>query len=241
MQLRAGTLMPNTETPVGEGINAATRAIIIVDGVQYAAIVKRIPLNAIIAECFSGMLFRAWNLPSPEPILLRHGSDLLYASMDAGYPNLKQRLGWSDDLPADQKEILAKICASIVCGWEDIPTAMAADEVIANADRNLGNFLWDGIDHSYIDHERSMGLYPQNVNLIAEFSKLLGLAEDMERKGVAAAFALDQTVLQNLHPAPGISFTSSIEYVQDRLRGLAARIIDRFPKPTDLLSGIAQS
>ncbi|MGN8188227.1 hypothetical protein ACTJLD_19805 [Burkholderia sp. 22088] len=238
MKLRAGTLVPNTETPVGDGVNAAVRAVIRVDGVSHLAIVKRIPLQAVLAECFCGLLFRIWGLPTPEPILIQDNGDVLFASMDAGYPNLKKRLGWNDQIPESQQQALLKFCADIVCGWTDSAQAMAADEAIANADRNLGNFLWDGTDHAYIDHERTLGLYPQDANIIAELAKFAGKADEIERAGVAAALVLDASAPTRITPPENVDFSTFVAYVERQLQGLAGRVLARFPKPTDLLSGI---
>lgn len=241
MKLRSGTLVPNTETPVGEGVNAAVRAVIRVDGISQLAIVKRIPFQSVLAECFCGLLFREWGLPTPEPILIRDNTEVLFASMDAGYPNLKKRLGWDDQLPENQQQALVNLCAQIVCSWPDIPHALAADEAIANADRNLGNFLWDGSEHSYIDHERTLGIYPQSRNIIAELAKLANKAEEIERAGVAAALTLDLAAPNKIVAPVDVDFSSCVNFVERQLQGLANRVLARFPKPTDLLSGLQGS
>ncbi|WP_060733569.1 hypothetical protein [Burkholderia cenocepacia] len=237
MKLRIGDLVPNTETPVGEGVNSAVRAIIRVDGKSYAAIVKRIPIEAVLAECFCGLLFRLWELPTPEPILLQSGDDILFASLDVGYPNLKKRMGWPDTLASGQRQILETMCARIVCSWDDIAKAMAADEAIANADRNLGNFLWDGANHSYIDHERTLGLWPHERNIIAILAQLAGRAEEIQRSGVAAALVLDPTAQTKISGPDGVDFSAYATFVAGQLQGLARRVLARFPEPKDLLSG----
>lgn len=241
MKLRSGTLIPNTETPVGEGVNAAVRAVVRVDDVSQLAIVKRIPLQAVLAECFCGLLFRGWGLPTPEPIIIRDNSEILFASIDAGYPNLKKRLGWDDQLPESQQQALVNLCAQIVCSWTDTPRALAADEAIANADRNLGNFLWDGSEHAYIDHERTLGLYPQHRNIIAELAKLANKAEEIERAAVAAALVLDGAAPNQIVPPDDVDLCACVNFVERQLQGLAGRVLARFPKPTDLLSGLQAS
>ncbi|MDN7497957.1 hypothetical protein QZM89_22400 [Burkholderia gladioli] len=237
MKLRVGELVPNTETPVGEGINSAVRAIIRVDGKSYAAIVKRIPVEAVLAECFCGLLFRLWDLPTPEPILLQSGTDILFASLDVGYPNLKKRMGWSDTLIPEQRQILQTMCARIVCSWDDIGKAMAADEAIANGDRNLGNFLWDGANHAYIDHERTLGLQPHEQNIIAILAQLAGRADEIQRSGVAAALVLDPSAQAKISGPDDVDFSAYAAFVAGQLQGLAARVLARFPEPRDLLSG----
>ncbi|NIF71330.1 hypothetical protein F3J16_14235 [Burkholderia sp. Ap-962] len=237
MKLRVGELIPNTETPVGEGAHGAVRAIIRVDGKSYAAIVKRIPPEAVLVECFCGLLFRLWELPTPEPILIKSGNEIIFASLDVGYPNLKKRLGWSDTLIPEQKEILQEMCARIVCSWDDIAKAMAADEAIANGDRHLENFLWDGTNHAYIDHERSLGLWPQEHNIIAILAQIAQRAEEIQRSGVAAALVLDPSAQAKVSGPDGIDFSTYATFVAGQLQGLAARVLARFPEPKDLLSG----
>lgn len=140
-RLRKGILYPGSETPAGEGLTGPVRGIIKADGQLHAAVIKRIPAPAVLAECFCALLLRAWGLPVPEPILVAERETLAFASLDAGYPNLKQRIGWREGLPAPFKAALERLGAAIVCAWDDAPTALAVDELIANADRNLGNFL----------------------------------------------------------------------------------------------------
>lgn len=237
MKLRVGALIPNTETPVGEGVNGANRAVIRVDGILRAAVVKRIPLPAVFAECFCGILLRMWELPTPEPVLIHDNGAVLFASMDAGYPNLKKRLNWSDSLPDSQKEVLVGICARIVCSWPDLPRALAADEAISNADRNLGNFLWDGSEHAYIDHERTLGLYEQLDNKIAQLAIIAQKQDEIERAGIAAALTLDRSAPTRV-VADDVDFSAFVAHVERRLSGLANLVLSRFPKPADLLSGL---
>jgi hypothetical protein len=184
------------------------------------------------------MLFRAWELPTPEPILVSDGADILFGSMDAGYPNLKKRLGLSETLPEAIRAQLEIDCARIVCSWDDISKAMAADEAIANADRNLGNFLWDGSAHAYIDHERTLGLVQQEWNIIAELAKIAGAAEEIEKGGVAAALLMDSSTPSKLEAPEDFDFSTFVTYVEGQLKGLANRILSRFPKSHDLLTGL---
>ncbi len=238
MQLRTGQIIPGAETPVGEGINRPVRTTIRVDEGIHAAVIKRIPQSAVLVECFCALLLRGWGLPVPEPILVTEGDNLVFASIDAGYPNLKQRLGWRDNLPEAQAEQLRRIGAAIICAWQDAPKALMADEAIANADRNLGNFLWDGGEHAYIDHERSMGLIPHTTNLMAVFAALAGKTVDMETGAVAAALSADRGMPASIENPEGIDFSPLVAYVETRLPTLATRVLTRFPKPHDLLTGL---
>ncbi|MBO4122740.1 hypothetical protein J5T34_18590 [Cupriavidus gilardii] len=237
MKLRVGTLVPNTETPVGEGLNGATRAVIRIDGISHGAVIKRIPFPAVLAECFCGILLRLWELPTPEPVLIFDNGQVLFASMDAGYPNLKKRLNWSDSLPESQKQVLIGICARIVCNWSDLPRALAADEAISNADRNLGNFLWDGTDHAYIDHERTLGLFPHLDNKIAQLAIIAQKQDHIERAGIAAALTLDRGAPTRV-VGDGLDFSTFVAHVERQLGVLANLVLLRFPKPADLLSGL---
>ncbi|WP_257757871.1 hypothetical protein [Burkholderia glumae] len=238
MTIRIGTLVPNTETPVGEGVNAAVRAIIKINDSSYAAIVKRVSLDIVLAECFCGKLFEAWGLPTPEPVIVNDGSKILFASLDVGYPNLKHRLGWDDNLPDAQKQVLVKECAKIICSWKDAPLALAADEAIGNSDRNLGNFLWDGTNHSYIDHERTLGVFPHTRNILAEIAILIGKENEISRSAVSATLTLDRSAAKKIPAPTGNDFSSFVAFVEGQLQGLANLVLARFPKPIDLLSGL---
>lgn len=236
--LRIGTLVPNTETPIGDGLTGAQRAVIRVEGRTQAAVIKRIAVEAVIAECFCGLLFKEWGLPTPEPILVRDGEAILFGSMDMGYPNLKRRLGWAPGLPSAQQRLLESASAAIVCTWSDAPLALAADEAISNADRNLGNFLWDGAEHAYIDHERTLGLIAQRRNLLAEIAILAGRADDVERASVTAALVIDTAAPHRIEMPEGVDFSVFVTHVEKQLQGLPSRVLNRFPRKEDLLTGL---
>ena len=240
MKLRTGTLVPGTETPICTGTThpPPVRAAIRVDGTVHAAIVKRLRHEVVLAECFCALLLRGWGLPTPEPILVFEGGTLIFASIDIGYPNLAQRLGFSSGMPFAEQQILQSAGAAIVCTWDDAPMATAIDEAIANADRNLGNLLWDGADHAYIDHERTLGLIAQKANLLAELAKIAGKAEQIERGAISSALALDGKLPSKIAALGDGDFAGFVDYVEKRLNGLPARILNRFPKPLDLLSGL---
>lgn len=239
MKLRLGTIYSSIETPTGEGITGPVRGVIKVEDQLHAAVIKRIPKDAVVAECFCALLMRAWGLPVPEPILVMEEETLVFASLDSGYPNLKQRMGWDDGLPEQAKLILEKVGAAIVCEWDDAPMALAVDELIANADRNLGNFLWDGVTHAYIDHERTLDLVPHQRNLMAVLSMMAGKSSEMEAGSVAAALTLGRTVPSTLSAPAAMDFSAQVAYIESRLPALAAQVLARFPKPQDLLTGLA--
>jgi hypothetical protein len=182
------------------------------------------------------MVMRGWGLPVPEPVLIREHGGWLFASLDAGYPNLKRRLGWRDDLPEEAKKRLMRYAAVIVCGWDDAPRALAIDELIGNDDRNLGNFLWDGVDHAYIDHERTLGLVPHRKNLMVLLVELADKLDAMSAKAVAAALTLDRSIPGQVEMPEEMDFSSMIDYLEGRLGELPAKVLERFPKPDDLFA-----
>jgi hypothetical protein len=92
--IRTAQVLPGTEIPAGDGLTGALRCTLILpDGTQRAAILKRAPLGEVAAEAFAALLLRAWGLPVPEPFIVDEPEAPAFASADAGYPNLKQRLG----------------------------------------------------------------------------------------------------------------------------------------------------
>lgn len=156
MKLRTGTIVPGTETLAGDGINSPMRAAVRVDGELHAAIVKRLNNRELLAECFCAMLLTAWGLPVPEPVLIIDNEGHAFASLDAGYPSLKKRIGLLNSGNNEAlRTLLVKVGATIACAFPDAGRALAIDELIGNDDRNLGNILWDGEHHAYIDHERT--------------------------------------------------------------------------------------
>lgn len=236
--IRYGLLIPGSETPVGEGANAPVRAQAIIDGRVEQVVLKRLDLDGVLAEAFCAVLLRAWGLPVPEPALVRADDGLAFASLDAGYPNLKQRLGWRDDLPPQAKDAMARIGAAIVCTFADIGLAIAADEAIANADRNLGNILWDGADHAYIDHERALGRLPGDANLLVEMAHLAGCQDAISHSAVAATMILPRELPAGIGSLGGHDTMRYAGMVESRLRHLSSAVLNRFPKPSDLLEAL---
>lgn len=236
--IRIGQLVPGSEQTVGEGVTAPVRAHVIVDGRTEITVLKRLPQDGILAEAFCAVLLRAWNLPVPEPLLVKTAGGLAFASLDAGYPNLKKRLGWRDGLEEAERNALVLAGAKIVSNWADAGLALAADEAIANADRNLGNILWDGIDHAYIDHERALGRVLHQHNLMAEFARMANMSEAVEKSAVAAALAMSATLPSGIETLGGFDASSYAALVCGRVTGLAGAVLKRFPKPADLLTGL---
>ncbi|MCW8918945.1 MAG: hypothetical protein OQL08_09050 [Gammaproteobacteria bacterium] len=238
MQVREAELLPNTETEIGEGINKATRGMVMIDGEIRGAIIKRIPLDGVLAECYCAVVMRAWNLPVPEPLLVRDGENWIFASLEEAYPNLKQRLHWDDNHPSEVRHVLKQVAITIVCQWHDAPIAMAADELLANDDRNVGNFLWDGERHAYIDHERTLGRVPHTKNLMANYAIIAGKQDDCIRSAMANALYFTPPATESIDLPKMLSLAKQAAFAQARMSGLADRILARFPKPDDLLARI---
>ncbi|EQD46718.1 hypothetical protein B1A_14499 [mine drainage metagenome] len=177
MAIQTVAIVPGTEIPIGEGINRPFRCIVrFPDQSIRAAVVKVLEAQSVAAEAFCACLLRGWGLSVPEPAIVG-GPPLAFASVDIGYPNLKQRIGWTEGMPPVLQQRLIAEGARIVAGLPDTPRALAADEAIDNRDRHLGNILWDGFNVSWIDHDRALGVVPAaDANRLAQFA-VMGTAD----------------------------------------------------------------
>lgn len=238
------TIVVGTESPVGEGVNGAFRCLVrFPDETMTAAIVKRLSAEGLAAEVFCALLLSGWGLSIPRPAIILE-PNLAFASIDCGYPNLKQRIGLTDQLSVDAKKAMITYGASLVSKFRETPTAMAADEAIENLDRNLGNILWDGLNTAWIDHERAFGLGDDADNNKLATMVLMSDADHNQIKGAAVAIALilSRDVVREAEIECGrIDASVFSERVTGRLGGLAARILNRFPEPQDLLSQLQPS
>lgn len=231
-------MIPGTEVPIDEGITAPFRCIAIVDGERVAVVAKRIINAGIERECVCAVLFRAWGISAPEPLLLRRADGtVLFASLDEGYPNLKKALAISRDLPEEKLNRLTWLASKIICSWEDAPRVLAGDEIVENGDRNLGNFLWGGgNEHMYIDHERALGGAPFDENLMVRYAVAAEQKDAMCNGATTFANMGIAANLSGLEQHAGLDFGWALAQVQTHIVGLAQRIIERFPWPDDLLS-----
>lgn len=243
MEIQVATIISGTETPAGDGVTGALRCVLTLpDGTKRSAIVKRGPPSQIMAEAFSAVLLSKWGLPVPLPFLINEGATLAFASADIGYPNLKQSLGL-DSLPAGPaREAAVRVTATLACGLPTAPLAAACDEAIDNRDRNLGNILWDGSDEAWIDHALALGqgLHMQDTNKLCDMAVLIGDEDRVQRGAIAQGLLLDRT-------APGstevvlalttIPATNVASIIGARLNSLGNRLVARFPRPVDLLTG----
>lgn len=239
MTIRSGQIVEGSETPVGDGVAGACRSLIrLEDGQLAKAVSKQLDERGCAAEIYCSVLCKGWGLEVPEVAIVTNRANTI-ASIDDGYPSLKQRIGWSDNLPPDIKQVLEHHGAHLISSFPDTPTALAVDEAVNNRDRNFGNVLWDGSNVSWIDHERTLGFdKTPDVNLLAEMAVATGNADRVRAAAVAMALALAQEVIDETRAklmdyALSIEFTS---FVSERYKTLSARILDRFPKPPDLLN-----
>ena len=245
MQLQTAKLVKGTETRTEDGITGAQHCVIrLTDGVLKKAILKRGPHDHIIAEAFCALLLRGWGLSIPDPFLIDDDGNVAFASAYLDYPNLKQNLGYSPELPPEQQEIIKARAIEILFSLKSTSLAIACDEAIDNRDRNLGNVLWDGTSDAWIDHAFCVG---QGCHL-PDRNKLCDLAigtnheEDATQGGVAHALILDKNLPDDAQLAVEAQATSAgnAEFVASRMESLATRILTRFPAPLDLFNPVEQ-
>jgi len=124
---------------------------------EVSAYAKKLSDLEMLVEIMAALIAREIGLPVPEPVIALHNEELLFASIDANYPNLNHRLIWNNDnlTDAPENEVILKKLAD----WVSINQAIGFDEWIANDDRNTGNILWNGKEtFVLIDHNRAMRL-----------------------------------------------------------------------------------
>jgi hypothetical protein len=150
---------------------------------------------------------------------------------------LKQRMGFDNSIPDDAKSRLIEICATIVSRFPETPLALVADEAIDNRDRNLGNVLWDGANVAFVDHERAFGLQDdEDRNKLAMMAIHSGEGEQVERAAVSLALTLSGELVREVSESGGLDSQDYADYVAERVKNLATRVLERFPKPVDLLT-----
>ena len=235
--IETARLVPGSLTPIGDGINDADRCVLeLPDGRRRAAILKRLARPAVLAEAFSALLLRSWGLSVPDPYLVEDGDELQFASADATYPSLKQRMGLKHLPEGSMKDALETAACQIVAGLRETPLATVADEAIDNRDRNLGNVLWDGANVAWIDHELALGLathYP-DINKLAIMAQRAGQTDKMRQSTVALWMSLDRQAPE--YAGLEASTPHYAQQVADRLTVLGTRLLARFPAPKELLS-----
>lgn len=242
LKLGVATLVSGSESPAGDGVTGAQRCVIrLPDGTMRSAVLKRGTPGQITAECFCGVLLRAWNLDVPDPYLVvLEGKEIAFAGADVAYPSLKQRLG-VDSLPTGPaQEAAIRLACELTAGFPSTPLAMAIDEAIDNRDRNLGNILWDGQAVTWIDHAFALGEgeHMQDANKLAQMIQLVGPHDAALRSAVGQALTLSGEAVGEAFEAMEslVDANGAVVFLSDRLRSLPTRIMARFPAPIDLLS-----
>lgn len=235
------SLVAGSETPAGDGVTGAMRCVISVNGIHRAAILKRAPLDQVVAEAFAALLLRGWELPVPEPVLVDENDKLAFASVDVRYPNLKQRLALNELPSGKARDAALFLAAQLACRLPNAPLAAACDEAIGNHDRNLGNILWDGENDGWIDHAFSVGtcMSMPDKNKLCDMAVLVGEASNMQRQATARSLLLRRDLpieVTGLLDTVGITAGDKAAYVAQKLNTLGNRLLARFPQPNDLLS-----
>jgi hypothetical protein len=241
MSIREVAIIDGTESPVGEGVNYAWRSLVRFDDETVSlAIIKKLDARGFSAEIFCSLLCRAWGLSVPEVTTVKN-KEFHVASVDTSYPNLKQRLNLTDDLPEPIKQALILRGAKLVSTFSSTPLAIAVDEAINNKDRNLGNILWDGNNVSWIDHERALGYAGiDDVNKLVTLALMSGDDEKIKVAATATALTLSPELIvestKNIRKIDNL--VEFQEFVLQRIGSVTALVLNRFPKPNDLLSNV---
>lgn len=168
MKIEQGILIPSTLSSVGEGITGASYAIVFISGVSQRCVVKKVGDREIAAECLCALLGDALSLPSLVPVVVTDPRDntLWFGAREAGYPSLSSRFNIGEHADAMQMAAIA----SVLSAWFQIGQVISFDELVANGDRNPGNILWNGAQFTIIDHERTLGIQPKQMNKLAFFA-----------------------------------------------------------------------
>jgi hypothetical protein len=227
---------------IGEGINEPCRAVVRIDGIDMAVILKELSLPAVAAECFAALLLREWGLNVPEPVLVDINGVLAFGSTELIYPSLHQKFQY-ELIPDKLKHQVLAHMANIIRQWKQTPLAIAVDEVIGNKDRNIGNILWDGGEPYFIDHERCFDLVNlADMNKLAELSKLGNVdVNSVLQAAVTAAQTLTLGVMEQAETAVEQLDTKDYsDYIKLRMPHLVRLVLNRFPQPQDLLSETLQ-
>lgn len=233
MILKTATVIQGTEISISEGVTKPVRAVVRFEGATYNAVVKTLSIQHVAAECFAALLLDGWGLPVAQPLLIE-GEQLRFGSLDGGYPNLKQKIGWDGNLDENQKNSLYRLGALIMSELKETPIAICADEAIGNFDRNLGNILWDGSKVAFIDHERAFGLSDDvEANKLASLIQISDKSKSIEASSVARALAFNSAILDTFE-CEGLNISDLKSYVSNRVNSLASRVLNRFPQPKDL-------
>lgn len=150
-----GVMLPGARRFTNENINPTWKAHVKTHTGVLVAYVKRIPPRKIYIECVCALLGRLLDLPIPKPIIVKVTAEnfsdipedkfaLAFGSEDVGYPSFRRYIQ-NEEAWNKLKEFSKTADIGLF------------DEWIANWDRNIGNFLYDGSKNfSFIDHENAL-------------------------------------------------------------------------------------
>lgn len=248
MAIELVTLLPGS-IPIGYGHKGARKGFARTrQGTDIPVVVKGIPADELAAELFCARLGRLLGFAIPEPLLVfdPESQSLLAGSMDAGYPNLLQKLE-IDPQKATQQQLIS--IAKRLVQWTQFTSVVSFDEWIHNIDRNFQNILWDGHDlFVLIDHGRSLGVVngpDQNILLTYAIDPSVTPPKDLQsfRSTVLKstnALSLERARASkedlarmpfDLAPAYSESF---FQFLDQRLPRIAELLMRRFPPSPQL-------
>lgn len=231
-EIREGILVPDTITPTDEGIQGAHTCSVRIDGALARAYIKPLTWPKLVCECFAALLLRHWGLTVPEPIVVPVDGTAWFGSLDAGYPSLSRRFLLMDDATAAERTARTACAIDQLLQFSDLPLALACDEAIANADRNLGNILWDGERAAWIDHDQTFDLSIASDNKLASMAIYRDNFTELQHASIDIAMTLDAKAVDQIIAAVPHS-KGCARLVEKRARDLPMRIIARFPIPRD--------
>lgn len=242
MNVEWATVVPGSETPAGDGISGAQRCVLVLaNEALVGAVLKKDPPEQVYAEVLCGRLLQSWHLPVPDPYLVQDGPNVWFASADAGYPNLKKRVGL-DLFPIGSPAHTAAmfLACQLAKSLPTAPLAAVADEAIDNRDRNLGNILWDGTDEAWIDHALALGngAAKPDVNKLCQMAVGTGDYTDFMNAAMGLWPMLNGAEVDKHTASLSIYYGTSAwrSYIANRLSTLGMRLVSRFPSPPGLFN-----
>lgn len=237
-------LLPGATPFEDANLNPVYKGMVgLANGDELPAFVKFIDRRAILIESLCAIIGRGLNLPVPTPVLAfipndanpnpaRHTDDVAFASLDATYPSIRKLVTINQQIDKTRiNPIMDRLTR-----WKHLMRAATFDEYIANADRQIGNLLYDGLnDFILIDHERCMpaSLSPHEANVKNNLADFLPRDEHGRRRSLKEIL---QTHLQDYSGLPynllaekahsdiysrDEQANNSIQFLQDRIHHIA--------------------
>jgi hypothetical protein len=156
-------LLPGYEPYYEKNVNAVYKAQVHTDDQgEVSAFVKSIPDHELLMECICALIGRALNLPIPKPLLIvakqdscPPGHDLnkpLFGCEEIQHPSVRRFVCPNGDVDPHLNQLFIEKITT----WKQLVDAALFDEQIANCDRHVGNFLFDGKEFHLIDHGLAM-------------------------------------------------------------------------------------